>query len=915
MNEDRLRFLFGRRGAGVEPTTEDERSALLGADRRDIGYQELPLYTAIVNQILDGRPPQTWETARRLLDSGMARHEVMDELVETLEPFVERALLDQVSFDPDAYAAALARLPRPDATVVLETYFDIAREHVAIAVDELEERVAARLGLDLDDPTDEALLNDVDRELMEDPGAPLVMLPPDILVHAPTLADGAVLTHRLSATEHAGGHLDLDTDLAGFLRCPDARVAAGMLTVDDGPDGRVSWGGPAGWLADVPLDALLAVRASVDGEVAISVLDAEPEAPTEQVELLRAVYEAELDEPGMPVGAEDIVIGMLHRDPAAFAQPRPPLTELAAAAGLERRGDKFAHDEWVWERAAEFGQHVRLMDRLGMGGSLTEAMEALKLLAGSENDPADPADPATLRRALDLLGDPLVLDAVTDELLGYDDDPDRVAALVALADRLITAAGRSPRLAMARWVAAVAAERDSRVLDAEAHLRAASREAAWAFTEDRLAWYEADRGDAAAALRRWQALGAPADDPDLTALRPFAAASTPDLGRNQPCWCGSGRKFKQCHLGKPAQVPLPDRVGWLCRKSVNYVLRRGGAADLDLAMHAAVVDEDVDEILADQISLDVMLHEGGWLERFLADRGPLLPADEALLAASWLLVERSVHEIVAVRQDIGVTVRDLRTGEHLDVTDRALTRSARVGSLLCARVVPDGTGHQIIGAVVGVAPGRERALLDLLDRRDGPALLAWVAAASRPPELTGPDGEPLVDCTAVLHVPGDTDDVLGSRCDPTDAGWVWTDLDGRVLGMIELDGKELTAHALTEARMDALLADLAVALPGGEVVWQDRQPVEVGIGGEVDDGPVPVQLDPAQVEELQDRFERRWCDESVPALDGFTPRAAVADPTRRDDVERLIASFPEIDPATGAFGLRPERLRALLGLG
>ena len=24
-----------------------------------------------------------------------------------------------------------------------------------------------------------------------------------------------------------------------------------------------------------------------------------------------------------------------------------------------------------------------------------------------------------------------------------------------------------------------------------------------------------------------------------------------DIGRNEPCPCGSGRKFKRCHLGKP----------------------------------------------------------------------------------------------------------------------------------------------------------------------------------------------------------------------------------------------------------------------------------------------------------------------------------------------------------------------------
>lgn len=31
----------------------------------------------------------------------------------------------------------------------------------------------------------------------------------------------------------------------------------------------------------------------------------------------------------------------------------------------------------------------------------------------------------------------------------------------------------------------------------------------------------------------------------------------PKLGRNDPCWCGSGRKFKRCHLNRELESPLP----------------------------------------------------------------------------------------------------------------------------------------------------------------------------------------------------------------------------------------------------------------------------------------------------------------------------------------------------------------------
>ena len=33
------------------------------------------------------------------------------------------------------------------------------------------------------------------------------------------------------------------------------------------------------------------------------------------------------------------------------------------------------------------------------------------------------------------------------------------------------------------------------------------------------------------------------------------AAST--LSRNAPCWCGSGKKYKKCHLGKEQKQVLP----------------------------------------------------------------------------------------------------------------------------------------------------------------------------------------------------------------------------------------------------------------------------------------------------------------------------------------------------------------------
>lgn len=805
VDDAQLRFLFGTVPDEGTYDDEDGRAALLHADRPDPdeGWPPPSIRVVIANQVLDGDPPETWATAVRLLGLGLDRHSVMDQLVGAMLPHIEAAL-GGAELDTATYPAALGRLPAPEQAVLRAAYLDVVREQVAVSFDRLMELVAVPLGVET---ADLAWFHSVENDLLLDPTSPITTAQPDVAVHVPALVDGIVLTHRLSAAEHAEDYLDIDADLAGFLRLPAPRVAQGPLVVDD-----MAWAGPVDWLAPLPLDALLAVRVTGDGAVTVSVLAEEPVAPAGLVEALRAVYDVEVAEPGLPVTGEMLVVGMLLRDRDTFSRPVPPLTELAAAAGLERREHEFAHDESVWATADEADRQFRVLDRLDTPARREAALEAVELLTERAEDPS------ALRRAMDLLDDPDVLVVVVDELLDEHDhlDGERVATLVALAGRMVTAAGRTPRAAVAEWMATIAAERDGRVFDAESHLRAAAAAAeGWGLVEDRLAAYESDRGDAAAALGRWRSVEAAEDDPDVVAVRPFAEAADPEPGRNDPCWCGSGRKYKQCHLGQPAAAPLAERVGWLHRKAAGYVERRGGAATELLELHADALageDGDLEAAYDAPIVVDTVLHEGGWFARFLADRGPLLPADERELGTSWSAAERSVYEVVDATH-----VRDVRTGEHVETAGR----TAAVGERICARALPDGTGRRVLVAVVAVERDLEEELLAVLAERDSLELLDLLAEGPPPPRTVLRSAAP--------------------RSAPA--------------------------------------------------------------------APSPVVL------QLQERRERRWCDDPAQELDGLTPREAAADPERRDALERLIAALPADSSTTGKLGLRPDRLRELLGLG
>jgi hypothetical protein len=60
--------------------------------------------------------------------------------------------------------------------------------------------------------------------------------------------------------------------------------------------------------------------------------------------------------------------------------------------------------------------------------------------------------------------------------------------------------------------------------------------------------------------------------------------------------------------------------------------------------------------------------------------------------------------------------------------------------------------------------------------------------------------------------------------------------------------------------------------------------------------------------------EREWVAESIPALGGLTPRQALDDPTRREDLLALLREMGGISDLGAGQGFDAGRIRILLGL-
>jgi len=298
------------------------------------------------------------------------------------------------------------------------------------------------------------------------------------------------------------------------------------------------------------------------------------------------------------------------------------------------------------------------------------------------------------------------------------------------------------------------------------------------------------------------------------------------IGRNDPCPCGSGKKYKQC-CGKP-EAPAetsPDSHDGAVERAVAWLAqhhRKAFVAALEMEIDAvslACFDEDeqatdeamagIDRALWDQLQLNLtewLLAEGDISvkgehqrvsELLLGPRGPLLTVGQR----AWLaqLAERPLrlYDVTDVAPGSGVTLCDAldSTQAPIAVAEREGSRSMRPGMQIGARVMAVAGGHQLSGAVYPFSMLSGRAVHEDLravlahaspHAQDNALMIGhriivgWLAQHLRPAPLPNlvhaASGEPLVfisdhyevrDWAALACALAAQPDLQGSR----EAGW------------------------------------------------------------------------------------------------------------------------------------------------
>ncbi|HWQ13516.1 MAG TPA: SEC-C metal-binding domain-containing protein [Roseiflexaceae bacterium] len=207
------------------------------------------------------------------------------------------------------------------------------------------------------------------------------------------------------------------------------------------------------------------------------------------------------------------------------------------------------------------------------------------------------------------------------------------------------------------------------------------------------------------------------------------------VGRNDPCPCGSGKKYKNCHLpleeaARSEQLRLRRAVDTLLPKVIEAARALPGAIPAafqrywdgkygpeQLAELDDLEDRGADRFLT-WFAFDYPQEDGRTLvERLAADPSGLeVTPEEARLLPGWAGVRLRAYVVDAVQKGQSLRARDLLDEQPYTVADSAASRRMAVGEVLVGHLLPAGDTFFVGGAAAHLtADTREklRAFMDL----------------------------------------------------------------------------------------------------------------------------------------------------------------------------------------------------------
>jgi hypothetical protein len=436
-----------------------------------------------------------------------------------------------------------------------------------------------------------------------------------------------------------------------------------------------------------------------------------------------------------------------------------------------------------------------------------------------------------------------------------------------------------------------------------------------------------------------------ADEPFQEATRP--RRRTKKIGRNDPCPCGSGRKYKRCHLSTDeaahvedrASTTLHERDNTLTAKMMSFAQERFDESWLRSVDNFDEPDECIS--LAAPWSLYHFEVDGRPVaEWFVESRGGSLPAEERAWLASQRRAWLSIWEVTGVEPGHAIELHDLLTGEDRHIVERSASETLRHRDAVLGRVVDHGGTSLLCGAypqplpptaaaeVVdmirrrlrrkrGVPPDRLRDVKIsrfMIDRWQD-AVVDLEIAAESPPQLRNTDGdEVLVTVDHFAFAPAKGSAVEAGLAsiegvhppDQDETCYVFvrpgaSPQGNTVIGVADVAPGRLRVETNSVRRADDLRRRIEASCPGllqhrlrehtdptspaARVAMDAKRRPAAHAGENVETEPT---AELSRAREFKRQHYATWADEPLEALGAKTPRQAARTRAGRRDLDLLL---------------------------
>jgi len=412
------------------------------------------------------------------------------------------------------------------------------------------------------------------------------------------------------------------------------------------------------------------------------------------------------------------------------------------------------------------------------------------------------------------------------------------------------------------------------------------------------------------------------------------------VGRNDPCPCGSGAKYKKCCLPLNSTTSLPLEL----QRALSWHQADQEHSATVLAWtarhHREWLEEAraliIDEAFPDEESLIPFVTVYLCWHYQSEDDGPT-PAELYLRAESrrvrdtaWFAAQAtgylSLWEVLEVKPGQWLKLKDLLTGNERQVWERSGSVEAHTRMVLLARVVELDDGLCVLAGCYPMAlpltqalevkksflegsfPRRKKlrpeelrmdeAFLDLtaefdlglIDLYDGP-----------PPQLTNFHGEAMKWTVDRFRFPAakrsevlERMQALGEFHD--DAVNITEDSPNGPVSVAFLTAKDKELHLQTNSleRADRLTARVQEL---GKGLWKHtarEHPEGPELPSALPEGPPPPEV-VEHIRKYRQELMDGWLEATIPALDNKTPREAAQTPKGRKQLQRLLSTFADAE--------------------